>query len=72
MNHYLNTSIQKSFDAFYDGFHKVIGGKALEMCYSQELELIICGQTFKDLDFKELEQVAHYDDGYDASHPLIQ
>ena len=40
------------------------------MCRGEELELLIGGS--RELDFKELEVGAQYDDGYSPEHPLIQ
>lgn len=40
------------------------------MLRPEELELIICGTHF--LDFKELEKVARYDDGYEKDSITIK
>ncbi|KAJ3231579.1 hypothetical protein HDU78_007622 [Chytriomyces hyalinus] len=69
IKHYVGESVKRQFDAFRTGFHRVCGGPALKMCRPDELELLICGTN--ELDFKELEAGARYDDGYDAEHPVI-
>jgi ubiquitin-protein ligase E3 A len=40
------------------------------MLRPEELELIICG--IQNLDFKELEKAAKYDDGYEENSPSIK
>lgn len=58
------------------GMWSVIGGHGMELCTADVLEVVACGQRegpgSMDLDLTELEQVAEYDDGYHADHPLIR
>ncbi len=42
------------------------------MCKASELELILCGQNTSEYNFKELEKVTLYDDGYHKDHPVIR
>ncbi|KAJ3061283.1 hypothetical protein HDU99_005608 [Rhizoclosmatium hyalinum] len=70
INHYVNESVKRQFGAFRRGFHRVCGGSALKMCRAEELEMMICGTN--ELDFKDLEAGAKYDDGYDANHEVIK
>jgi ubiquitin-protein ligase E3 A len=70
VDHYINISVKRQFDAFYKGFHRVCGGQALKMCRADELELLICGTT--ELNFKDLEAGAEYDDGYSSDHEVIK
>ncbi|KAJ3095979.1 hypothetical protein HDU97_006328 [Phlyctochytrium planicorne] len=52
----------RSFEISYD----VYG----QMCRAEELELLICGTT--EIDFKDLERGAGYDDGYNSDHVVIK
>ncbi|KAI9343917.1 hypothetical protein DFJ73DRAFT_841034 [Zopfochytrium polystomum] len=70
IKHYVNESVQRQFNAFRRGFHRVCGGKAVKMCRAEELELLLCGTA--DLDFSDLENGADYDDSYHAEHPFIR
>ncbi|KAJ3218485.1 hypothetical protein HDU67_005287 [Dinochytrium kinnereticum] len=69
INHLVGEFIKRQFNAFRRGFHRVCGGRALKMCRSEELELLICGTA--ELDFKDLEKGAEYDDGYGPNHQVI-
>lgn len=66
----LEDSVEKPFSAFYKGFHRVCGGKALDMFRPEELELLTCGNPL--LDFEALERVTKYDDGFDADSQTIK
>ncbi|KAJ3076476.1 hypothetical protein HDU98_002920 [Podochytrium sp. JEL0797] len=70
VNHFCGESVGRQFAAFRRGFWRVCGGDTLKMCRAEELELLICGTN--ELDFKELEAGAGYDDGYDVNHPVIK
>ncbi|KAI8620991.1 hypothetical protein BC830DRAFT_362897 [Chytriomyces sp. MP71] len=70
VKHYVYESVRKQFEAFRAGFQRVCGGPALKMCRAEELEMLICGTN--ELDFKDLEVGAKYDDGYDANHPVVK
>ena len=70
--HYCNTSIKRHFPSFRRGFHRICGGIALSMCRPEELELLICGNMMSELDFKDLEKGAQYDDGYHPDHIVIR
>jgi len=65
----LDKSVQKQFGAFHTGFLKVCGGAALKLFCPEEVELLICGNPA--LDFKKLEKVTQYEDGYTADSPVI-
>lgn len=43
------------FDAFHAGFHKVCGGKVLQLFQPNELQAMVIGNT--NYDWKELEKV---------------
>jgi len=36
-----NTSVQKQFDAFKEGFQKVCGGQVIRLFYAQELQALV-------------------------------
>ncbi|KAJ3358207.1 hypothetical protein HDU91_005277 [Kappamyces sp. JEL0680] len=72
IKHLVTTSVQDRFRAFQKGFYKVCGGKSLAMCRPSELELLICGKTTDDVEFRKLEEGAGYDDGYSTTHMVIK
>jgi len=69
VNHLLVKSVERQFQAFSRGFHKVCGGQVLTLFRPDELELLICGCPV--IDFYELEVAATYDEGYSHTHPTI-
>ncbi|GAB5592924.1 hypothetical protein Unana1_07824 [Umbelopsis nana] len=74
--HFMYTWVREPLLAIRRGVWSVIGGSAVAMCTADELEVVACGQRDgpdgMDLDMKELEAVADYDDGYDPNHPVIK
>ncbi|KNC83723.1 hypothetical protein SARC_04028 [Sphaeroforma arctica JP610] len=66
----LNKSVAKQFESFSRGFHRMCGGKTLDLCIPEELELLICGSP--ELDFTALQENAMYDDGYTRDCVVIQ
>ncbi|KAJ3160885.1 hypothetical protein HDU86_008247 [Geranomyces michiganensis] len=71
IHHFVVESTRRQFTAFRRGFNKICGGRALKMCRPSELECLLCGAATDDLDFRELETGAQYDDGYEPGHPVI-
>uniref|UniRef100_A0A673FN81 Probable E3 ubiquitin-protein ligase HERC4 n=1 Tax=Sinocyclocheilus rhinocerous TaxID=307959 RepID=A0A673FN81_9TELE len=65
-----NTSVAPQFSAFYAGFHKVCGGKVLELFQPSELQAMVIGNT--NYDWKELEKSTEYKGEYWADHPTIK
>lgn len=65
----LNTAVQKQYAAFHEGFHRVLGGRVLELFHSQELMAMVVGN--ENYDWKELESNAEYKDDYSRDHPTI-
>ncbi|XP_065152323.1 probable E3 ubiquitin-protein ligase HERC4 isoform X1 [Paramisgurnus dabryanus] len=65
-----NTSVAPQFTAFYTGFHKVCGGKVLELFQPSELQAMVIGNT--NYDWKELEMSTEYKGEYWADHPTIK
>ncbi|XP_065662121.1 ubiquitin-protein ligase E3A-like [Hydra vulgaris] len=69
VNLIINKSIENSFSAFKEGFFQVCHFPSISLFTAPELELLICGSP--DLDFKALEKVTEYKDGFSKSHPLM-
>jgi len=65
----LTKSIAKQYKAFSDGFLNVCEGDPLKMFRYEELQLLVCGSP--ELDFKQLEEVTRYEDGFTAESPVI-
>mmetsp|Transcript_36834 Transcript_36834/g.44561 ORF Transcript_36834/g.44561 Transcript_36834/m.44561 type:complete len:286 (-) Transcript_36834:941-1798(-) len=65
----LETSIERQFNAFKRGFHRLCGGPVLQLFRPEELEQLICGSPV--LDFEALERNTQYDDGYTKDSPTI-
>jgi hypothetical protein len=74
--HVMYKWVREPLLAIRRGVWSVIGGSAVAMCTADELEVVACGQRDgpegMDLDMKELEVVADYDDGYEPNHPVIK
>ena len=66
----LDTSIDRAFKAFANGFLRVCGGPALGMFTASELELLVCG--LPHLDFEGLKRGVKYEGGYNEHTPVIQ
>lgn len=63
-------SVASLFDAFYKGFHKVCGGRVLELFQPNELQAMVIGNT--NYDWMELEKHTEYRGEYWADHPTIK
>nr|XP_006125333.1 probable E3 ubiquitin-protein ligase HERC4 isoform X1 [Pelodiscus sinensis]XP_025041520.1 probable E3 ubiquitin-protein ligase HERC4 isoform X1 [Pelodiscus sinensis] len=63
-------SVASLFDAFHAGFHKVCGGKVLQLFQPSELQAMVIGNT--NYDWKELEKNTEYKGDYWADHPTIK
>lgn len=61
--------MEPHFHAFYKGFHKVCGGRVLELFHSYELMAVVVGN--EDYDWEELERNASYKEGYTKDDPTI-
>lgn len=66
----LNKSVEVQYGAFHDGFHKVLGGKVLQLFHSQELMAMVVGN--ENYDWEELERNAEYKDDFSKDHPTIR
>uniref|UniRef100_A0A672ZW74 HECT domain-containing protein n=1 Tax=Sphaeramia orbicularis TaxID=375764 RepID=A0A672ZW74_9TELE len=67
VDYVFNTSVAPLFECFYAGFHKVCGGKVLELFQPNELQAMVIGNT--SYDWAELEK---YKGEYWADHPTIK
>ena len=65
----MNESIKEQFEAFSNGFKKVVDKRFFSWFSSEEIEMVICGE--RELDFKALEYSTKYDSGYNNSHRII-
>ncbi|RXM96705.1 putative E3 ubiquitin-protein ligase HERC4 [Acipenser ruthenus] len=70
VDYVFNTSVAPLFEAFYEGFHKVCGGKVLQLFQPNELQAMVIGNT--NYDWKELEKSTEYKGEYWADHPTIK
>ncbi|XP_046611167.1 probable E3 ubiquitin-protein ligase HERC4 isoform X2 [Neodiprion virginianus] len=70
VDYLLNKSVDSHFQAFYQGFHKVCGGRVLELFHSHELMAVIVGN--ENYDWDELEKNAVYKNGYTKNDPTIE
>uniref|UniRef100_A0A667XSD0 HECT and RLD domain containing E3 ubiquitin protein ligase 4 n=1 Tax=Myripristis murdjan TaxID=586833 RepID=A0A667XSD0_9TELE len=71
VDYIFNRSVAPLFESFYAGFHKVCGGKVLELFQPNELQAMVIGNT--NYDWKELEKVnTEYKGEYWAEHPTIK
>uniref|UniRef100_A0A667XSK1 HECT and RLD domain containing E3 ubiquitin protein ligase 4 n=1 Tax=Myripristis murdjan TaxID=586833 RepID=A0A667XSK1_9TELE len=70
VDYIFNRSVAPLFESFYAGFHKVCGGKVLELFQPNELQAMVIGNT--NYDWKELEKSTEYKGEYWAEHPTIK
>ncbi|XP_062851882.1 probable E3 ubiquitin-protein ligase HERC4 [Trichomycterus rosablanca] len=70
VDYIFNSSVAPLFNAFSAGFHKVCGGKVLELFQPNELQAMVIGNT--NYDWKELEKSTEYRGDYRAEHPTIK
>ncbi|KAG7999979.1 putative E3 ubiquitin-protein ligase HERC4 [Nibea albiflora] len=70
VDYVFNTSVAPLFECFYAGFHKVCGGKVLELFQPNELQAMVIGNT--NYDWTELQKSTEYKGEYWADHPTIR
>ncbi|XP_054030574.1 probable E3 ubiquitin-protein ligase HERC4 isoform X1 [Melanerpes formicivorus] len=70
VDYIFNRSVASLFSAFHAGFHKVCGGKVLQLFQPSELQAMVIGNT--NYDWKELEKSTEYKGEYWADHPTIK
>eukprot|EP00976_Prorocentrum_cordatum_P094965 1189995-Prorocentrum_minimum.AAC.2 len=66
----LESSIERQFTAFKQGFNRLCGGPVLRLFRPEELEQLVCGSPV--LDFEALERNTQYDDGYSKDSEAIR
>jgi E3 ubiquitin-protein ligase HERC4 len=66
----LNKSVNHLYEAFHAGFHKVCGGRVLDLFHARELMALVVGT--ENYDWEEFEAHADYKNGYDKDHHTIQ
>ncbi|NXJ48207.1 HERC4 ligase, partial [Spizaetus tyrannus] len=70
VDYIFSKSVASLFSAFHAGFHKVCGGKVLQLFQPSELQAMVIGNT--NYDWKELEKNTEYKGEYWADHPTIK
>uniref|UniRef100_A0A674APS2 HECT and RLD domain containing E3 ubiquitin protein ligase 4 n=1 Tax=Salmo trutta TaxID=8032 RepID=A0A674APS2_SALTR len=70
VDYIFNKSVASLFESFFAGFHKVCGGKVLELFQPNELQAMVIGNT--NYDWKELEKSTEYKGEYWAENPTIK
>ncbi|KAF7219605.1 probable E3 ubiquitin-protein ligase HERC4 [Nothobranchius furzeri] len=70
VDYVFNSSVALLFEGFYTGFHKVCGGKVLDLFQPSELQAMIIGNT--NYDWAELQKSTEYKGEYWAEHPTIR
>ncbi|XP_072293208.1 probable E3 ubiquitin-protein ligase HERC4 isoform X2 [Eucyclogobius newberryi] len=70
VDYVFNRAVAPLFECFYAGFHKVCGGKVLELFQPNELQAMVIGNT--NYDWAELEKSTEYKGEYWAEHPTIR
>ncbi|NWH74844.1 HERC4 ligase, partial [Piaya cayana] len=70
VDYIFNKSVASLFSAFHAGFHKVCGGKVLQLFQPSELQAMVIGNT--NYDWKELEKNTEYKGEYWADHATIK
>ncbi|XP_021936482.1 probable E3 ubiquitin-protein ligase HERC4 isoform X2 [Zootermopsis nevadensis] len=66
----LNKSVAIHFKAFGSGFHKVCGGRILELFHSHELMAVVVGN--ENYDWEELQRNAEYRNGFTENDETIR
>lgn len=69
VDYILNKSVESHYQAFHTGFHKVCGGRVLELFHSHELMAVVVGN--ENYDWEELQRNATYKEGYTVNDPTI-
>ncbi|CAF0899632.1 unnamed protein product [Brachionus calyciflorus] len=70
IDYIFNKSVEKPFQAFNIGFHRVCGSKVLELFHPSELMSMVIGN--QNYDFEELEKNTEYKGDYNQDHPVIK
>lgn len=70
LNFFFNTSVSVQFVAFAEGFHRVCGGRVLELFHPAELQAMVVGN--ENYDWEQLEKTAEYKGEYYPGHRTIR
>ncbi|KAL5262692.1 hypothetical protein ACHWQZ_G008179 [Mnemiopsis leidyi] len=70
VDYYMNKVVEAQYEAFAHGFLYVAGGKVFEAFHAEELMHMVSGM--QDFNFKDLESITEYQNGYHADHPVIK
>ena len=66
---YITLSIEKAFNAFYEGFTSLCNGKYFNMFAADELDILVSGEEIYE--WEKLQYNAKYIDGYTSSSKAI-
>ncbi|XP_032962493.1 E3 ISG15--protein ligase HERC5 isoform X1 [Rhinolophus ferrumequinum] len=69
VSYIFDISVKAVYGEFQRGFYKVCDKEIIDIFHPEELKDVIIGNT--DYDWETLEKNAHYEQGYDNSHPTI-
>lgn len=69
IDYIFNKSVELQYQAFSSGFHKVCGGRVLQLFHSHELMSLLVGN--ENYDWEELERNTLYKNDYSKDHPTI-
>lgn len=70
VSYIFDKSVEEQFAAFNTGFHKVCGGRVLELFHPQELRAMVVGN--ENYDFHEMEKNTQYKGEYHRYHQTIK
>ncbi|CAL9688182.1 unnamed protein product [Knipowitschia caucasica] len=70
VDYVFDRAVAHLFECFYAGFHKVCGGRVLELFQPSELQAMVIGNT--NYDWMELEKSTEYKGEYWAEHATIR
>lgn len=66
----LETSVERQFNGFKDGFMRVCGGKVMALFEPHELMAVVIGN--EDYDWHILEEHSKYKNGYTSGHKTVR
>lgn len=69
VSYIFDISVKAVYEEFQRGFYKVCDKEIIDIFHPEELKDVIIGNT--DYDWETLEKNAHYEQGYNSSHPTI-
>lgn len=69
IDYIFNTSVDKHFKGFYDGFNRVCDGRVMKLFRPHELMAVVIGN--EEYDWDVFEQVAEYKGGYSSADPTV-